>query len=511
MLIVMKETRRVGGVEYPIGTCADVSEAVAASLVPQFAEYVLRPSDPAISVDLVSAAAVQRNTYYLGLFGDSEINRAFYSDADSPDGATPNAYFVPGAKNNAARAWSFPSWLFPNSMGRVQVLASWARQTNGVLTPGTTPPGFSLEKQITQALADRRWQKINRVVIMIGKNDSAYSIPVWAAELLRQIRRIDRPVDLIAPFPRSDAVASAAGGDGMNGWAWFIQAGQVMKRIADESGGRVRFITNYGAVNTPGTIPDGWAANNSDDTIHGNNVPHFKMADAYIASLFPSGLSGDLDIWPHNSHAGSSGANGLLDQGFSNPCLSTGTGGTAGAGVTLGAGQIASGLTLTGIGTGTVATPTTAATTIPGGIGNMQTIPITSGAAGDGVDITTSSFHAAGGTFLRAGDLAFGQCLLRVNSGGIYPRNMFYRLNGFASPDNYNAVLFELDATKENALPMGGTRTFLLRTPLLLVPAGISFSNLVLKSRITFAGAGACTVDIGNIECRRIRAGVLYS
>jgi lysophospholipase L1-like esterase len=397
-------------------------------------------------------------------------------------------------------------------MQRIQVVKSWARQTNGVLTAGTFPVGANLQYQINQALADPLWPSINRVAIMIGANDTAFSVATWVAALLVQLGRINKPIDLMAAPPRADAVNTAVGGDGMQGWAWFLEVRAQLKRIA-EANPRIKFIDAYSTVNSPLTIPDVILSTRVlPDTIHPNNAGAFLIADAYVNSLFPSGMSGDIDIWPNNAYADSAGANGVLDQAFQNPNFATATGGTAGAGVTLGAGQIAGSLTLTGIAGGTVLTPTTALSTIPGSTGNMQTIPITSTASGDGVAITnTVSLHNVGTTFLASGDQAYLQCFMRINSGGIYPRNLFARLLGFNGTTNYfNNFHDNATPANEIALPLTGTRTFLIRTPIFL-KSGAALTALNLRIAPTFAGAGACTIDISNLEVRRLKSGGIYS
>jgi len=444
----------------------------------------------------------QRHTYYLGLLGDSHTNNGFYTDGTSPDGSTPPAYFVSSGTTNSARGWGWASWVGPLSMQRIQVVKSWARQSNGVLAAGTTPVGWPLSRQISQAQADPLWSLVNRAVILIGTNDVAFSIADWTAELLTQIKRIEKPVDLISIPPISSGVQTAVGGDSLAGWAWIMEANAVCKRIADSSGGRVRFINAYPTMNTPTTVPDGWATNYSYDTIHGSNLAAYQFADSYAQSLLPSGIGSDLDVWHNAGYASSTNASNL-DQGFQNPCFATGTGGT-------GTGTIAGSITVTNIGTATH-NGSVSANTMTGGSGNMQTIAITSNASGDGVDISSStSMHNVGTTFVTAGDSLWFQAMVRVNSGGIYPRNMFTRLLGFQNPTNYSSVLFELDAAKEYALPLTETRTFLLRTPILVVPSGSGFSSLLWKMRITFAGAGSCTVDVGNPDTRRFKSSGVY-
>ena len=382
-------------------------------------------------------------------------------------------------------------------------MKSWARQTNGVLAAGSNPVGWPLSAQVTQMLTDPLYAQVDRVVILIGTNDTAFTLAAWTAELLAQIARIGRPVDLITPLPRNDATATTTGGDSLRGWAWLQQCRLVIKRIAEASGGKVRYIDAYSKVNSPTTTPDVLpAANVLPDTIHPSNVGAYLIADAYVAATLPDSLAGDLDIWPNNSYAGATGA-AALDQGFSNPVFATTTGGT-------GTGTIASGLTVTNIGT---ATHAGSSVTAASGIGNAQRIAITSNAAGDGVDITTTSVHASGGTFLSPGDEAFAQVMVTLNSGGIYPRNLFTRLTYFTGT-NYLSLLFEVPSTAgdEKALPLTATRSFLLRTPKFIVPAGTA-SSVTVKMRPTFAVGGAAvgTIDISNLEVRRIRSGGVYA
>lgn len=450
----------------------------------------------------VAKGSPPRYAIGIGLLGDSITNNGYYTDAASPDGATVASWWVTGATNNNARGMGWSTWVGPMSMQRIQVVKSWARQTNGVLAAGSNPVGWPLSAQVTQMLADPLYAQVDRVVILIGTNDTAFTLAAWTAELLAQIARIGRPVDLITPPPRNDATATTAGGDSLRGWAWLQQARLVLRRIAEASGGMVRFIDAYSKVNSPTTSPDVLPANNVlPDTIHPSNVGAYLIADAYVAATLPDSLAGDLDIWPNNSSAASTGA-AALDQGFTNPVFATTTGGT-------GTGTIASGLTVTNIGT---ATHAGSPVTNPNGIGNMQRIAVTSNAAADGVDITTSSVHASGGTFLTAGDEAFAQVLVTLNSGGIYPRNLFTRLTYF-NGTNYLSLLFEVPSTAgdEKALPLTATRSFLLRTPKFIVPSGAAASSVTVKMRPTFAAAGACTIDIGNLEVRRIRSGGVYS
>jgi len=441
----------------------------------------------------------QANQYYIGVFGDSIGNNAFYTDGTSPDGLTPSAFLVDGAKNNNLRGWGYLSWISPFSLGRAQVIKSWARQTNGILAGGTTPAGVPLSVQVTQALADPAWRRINRVVIMIGTNDAfqnSGTVEANAAELIAQIARIKKPVDLLSTPPFA---GGATVGNGMQEWLWLLQWRAMCKRIADNSNNNIRFVDTYSTVNKPTAAVDDYAAGTSYDTIHPNNVGAYKIADAYVASLYPTGLYGDIDVWPHRAFAGTTGANGRLDQGFSNPVFATTTGGT-------GTGTIASGLTVTNT-AGASHSGSVGASTIPGSIGNMQTLDITSTAAGDGAVVLQSTVHAAGGTFAGVGDTVWAEALVRVNSGGIYPRNLRLLLNGFSSPDNYFATLFEQDAAKELALPFTATRTLFLRTPNIVVPSGVNFSNLQASFRPVFAGAGSCTIDIANFAVRRIKAG----
>lgn len=451
---------------------------------------------------LVAGASNPRFQYMLGIFGDSITHNGYYNSAVA---ATAGAsWFNSTAADNFARAWGWATFVGPLSMQRAQVVKSWARQTNGLLTPGSTPTGYPLSVQITEALNDPLWPQVNRVVILIGTNDYSYTINACIQELLTQIRRLGKPVDLITSPPRSDAIATTTGGDSMQGWAWLAEWRLALRRVADQSGGYIRWIDGYGAINNPTASPDAYASGRSYDNIHPNNVGAYLIADAYVQSLFPSGIGGELDVWNTAGWAGSTGANGLIDQGFANPTLATASGGT-------GTGTIAGSLTVTNINAGTHS-GSVAACTIPGGSGNMQTIAITSttGGGGDGVDIAGATMHASGGTFLSVGDTAYAQCLLRINSGGIYPRNLFWRLQGFDGTTNWNALLWEVDNTKENALPLTATRTFLLRTPILTKSAA-AYTNLQFKLRATFAGAGTCTIDISNLSCHRFRSGVSYT
>ncbi len=450
-------------------------------------------------VAAVLAGAPQRHTYYLACFGDSITNNGYYNSAVSA--AAGASWFNSSAADNFARSWGWSTWVGPLSLQRAQVVKSWARQTNGLLSPGTSPAGYPLSAQVTEALADPLWPKVNRAVILIGINDAAYTIEACTAELLRQINRIGKPVDLIAPPPLSTGHTSASGNSPLPVWAWLLEWRAVLKRIADESGGWVRFVDGYTPGVNAGTSPAVYASGHSYDNTHPNNVAAYKIADAYVQSLFPSGIGGDLDVWPHNSSAATSNC-ALLDQGFANPVFATGSGGT-------GTGTVPGSITITNIGTASHSC-SVAINTMTGGTGSMASVAITSGADGDGVDVACATAHAAGTTFLTEGDTAWAQMLLRINSGGIYPRNLFFRLQGYDGATNWSALLWELNTTNELALPLTATRTFLLRTPLLTKGAA-AYTNLQAKLRATFAGAGSCTIDIGNFEIRRFRSGGIYS
>ena len=489
---------------YPEGATVTLTNASSAAF-----DYEIDSGNLPLSLQGLAVADGNRYAIGLGLFGDSITNNGYFTDGTSPDGASPSAYFVPGTTSNNARAMGWSTWVGPMSMQRIQVVKSWARQTNGVLAAGTSPAGFPLSVQITQALADPAWSQVNRAVVLIGTNDTTSSIATWTAALLVQLARLaGKQIDLITPPPRNDGTATAVGGDSLAGWAWLMQVRAVLKRIADASGGRIKYIDGYSAVNT-GAVPDALGANNVlPDNIHPSNVGAYLIANAYVNAVLPSSLGGDLDIWAGTGNAGSTNA-AALDQGFSNPNFLTASGGT----LSTGTGALPAGLTLTAIGTGAAGACSVAANTMTSGTGNMATIPITSSAAGDGVDLTTSSVHAAGGTFLTTGDVAWAQMMVRINSGGIYPRNLFFRLT-FFNGTNYFSLLYEVPGTAgdEKALPLTASRTFLLRTPSFTVPAGIAAaSSITAKFRPTFAAAGSCTIDVSNLEIRRIRSGTVYA
>lgn len=438
----------------------------------------------------------------VALFGDSLNANGYYSSTtEYPQ------WFPDAALDNFERGWAPGPWLGPMSMQRIRVVKNFAVQTNGLLVAGTTPAGYPLSVQVTTALADPLWSKVTRAIIVVGTNDAATTkadgnygtIEECAAELLTQIARLCKPVTLVSAPPRAGTVTTVVG-NSLALWAWLQQWRAVCKRIADDSRGYINFVDAYSLGNSPTTTPDVMAAGSTYDNIHWNNVYAYKVADAIVSSILPSGIAGDLDVWPNASFAGSTNA-ALLDQGFANPVFATASGGT-------GTGTIAGSLTVTNIGTATHS-GTVAACTIPGGNGNMQSLAVTSNADSDGVDVVTATAHAAGGTFLSPGDAAWGQMLLRVNSGGIYPRNLFLRLTGF-NGSNYNRVLFENNDTNEDALPLTASRTFLLRTPLLVAPA-TALSSLTLKLRAVFDGAGAGSIDISNMEIRRFRSGGVYS
>ena len=466
----------------------------------------------AADVGALRAASPQRYAVGLGLFGDSIASNGYYSSVtEYPQ------WFPPAALDNYERSWGWATSVGPLSMQRITVVKNFAVQTNGLLVPGTAPTGYPLSAQVTAALADPLWPSVTRATIVVGTNDatvtkadSTYAtISQCAAELLTQISRLGKPVTLISSPPRGGTVTTVVG-DSVAIWAWLQEWRATLKRIADASKGWISFVDGYTLGNSPTTTPDVIQSGSTYDNIHPNNVYAYRIADAFVSSILPTGVAGDIDIWPNASFAGSTNA-ALLDQGFANPTFATASGGTAGSGVTLGAGAIAGSLTLTGIGTGTIASggATVAATTIPGGVGNMQSMAITSGAAGDGIDVTTATAHAAGGTFLNPGDAAWAQMLVRVNSGGIYPRNMFFRLQGIAG-STYNRLLWEANGSNEKALPLTASKTYLLRTPLFVAPP-TALSALVVKFRPIFDAAGAGSIDIGNLEIRRFRSGGVYS
>lgn len=458
--------------------------------------------DTAVS-SLVSEAGDSRTAVRLVTFGDSICQNAIYSTGTDPDGIIPPPWFVDGAVDHSWRAWGWLSWVGPISMQRIQVVRNYAVQTNGLLAAGTAPVGQPVSAQVTRFLADRAAGRVKaqRAVFVVGSNDTASSISACVAELLAQIARLGMPVDLVASPPRGGTPTTVVG-DGLQLWAWLQQWRAVCKRIADASAGSVRFIDAYAQGNTPATVPDVMQAGYTYDDIHPNSAYAFRIADAYVSSILPSGLAGDLDLWPNNSNASSSGGANLIDQGVINPVMGTTSGGT-------GTGTVAGSYAITNVAT---ATHVGSVIANPNGIGNMQRIVITSNANNDGVSMATATFHAAGGTFLNAGDEVYLQCLVTINSGGIYPKNMrlqFLALDSGAT--NWLRKVFDIDATKEAALPLTASRTLLLRTPKFVVPAGLTFTSVVGSLRPIFAAAGSCTIDVGNFECRRIRAGSSYA
>ncbi len=456
---------------------------------------------------LVSDAGIPRGVEYVFIVGDSHPNGAFYTDGASPDGLSPPAYFVAGAANNNLRAWGFPAWLESVSMGKIVPLGSFARQTNGFLTPGTTPPGVPISVQITQAMAHSLWPLVTKIICLGGFNDSAYSVSAVLSEFLTQRRRTGKPWVVLSPPPRSDSAATTVGGDGQQGWAWTPSLRLGFKRAADASGGQIRFVDAYALVNQPTATPDAWRSGWTYDNIHGNNAPGYVLAKGVFDELFPAGAGTNFDLWRTAAWAGASGANSLVDQGFSNPTFATTTGGT----VNTGSGNLPAGMTLSAIASGSAGAISVAACDIQGGVGNMVTIPITSTASGDGIDITSSSVHAAGGTFVAPGDTCFARLLLRVNGGGIYPRNLNFRLTAF-NGSNFIQQQFELDVSKEIALPFSGSPVLLLRTPAFVMPAGAAaLSSLTWRLRPTCAGAGAASVSFCCPSIERIKSGASYA
>jgi lysophospholipase L1-like esterase len=472
----------------------------------------LAKSTSSVSATLGSAAAAvvgagnagSASAYGIGLalFGDSISQNGYYSSS----GTSASAWFVPGSTDMFERSWGYGTWIGPLSMQRVRVVKNYGIQTNGLLVPGTSPVGYPLSTQVTAALADPEFVNVDRAVFLVGSNDASavkadgtnVTIAEATAELLRQIARINKPVTLATVPPRGGTVTAVVG-DSLRLWAWLAEWRVVCKRIADNSRGRVAFVDAYRLLNSPTTVPDVFAAGYTYDNIHPNNAGAYLIADAIVSSLIPTGISGDLDLWPTNTSAATTGAT-KLDQGFANPTMGTASGGS-------GTGTIAANLTVTNIGT---ATHSGSVIANPNGLGNMQRIAITSNAAADGVNVATDSFHAAGTQFLSEGDEAYVQMLVTVNSGGIYPRNMRCLLTAFNGTTTYLRMLHETDPTKEVALPLLATRSFLMRTPTFVMSPGAALTNLQGTFRATFAGAGACTIDIGNIECRRSRSGGVY-
>jgi hypothetical protein len=451
---------------------------------------------------LVSEAGEARTFARVVVFGDSiPGHNAVYTTGTDPDGIVPPPWFVDGAVDHSWRGWGWISWVGPISMQRIQVVKNYCVQTNGLLAAGTSPVGQPVSAQVTRFLADRAAGRVKatRAIIHVGTNDNQSTIAACAAELLTQIARLGMPVDLVSSPPRGGTPTTVVG-DGLQLWAWLQQWRATCKRIADASGGSVKFIDAYAQGNTPATVPDVMQAGYTYDDIHTNSAYGFRIADAYVSSLLPSGLAGDLDLWPNNSNASSSGGANLIDQGVINPVFGTTSGGT-------GTGTVAGSYTITNVGT---ATHSGSVVANPNGIGNMQRIAITSNANNDGVNIATASFHAAGGTFLSAGDEAYLQCLVTIGAGGIYPKNMRLQLACFDGTTTWVRKLFDIDAAKEVAMPLSAARTLLLRTPKFVVPSGLTFASVTGSLRPIFAAAGSCTIDVGNFECRRTRAGTGY-
>lgn len=425
----------------------------------------------------------------LGLFGDSLTQNGYVTSTSST------------SVDVVQRSWGWATWVGPMSMQQVQVINSWAANGSGVIATG----GTLLEDQITQALSSSSWPYVSTAVILIGTNDSAYDIPTFISRLLVQIDRLSKPVVLMTPPPRGGTVTVSVG-SGFQLWSWLMELRAQLRRVADQSGGWITYVDAYSQVNSPTTVPDVIQAGYTYDNIHWNSAGAYRAANAFINAVLPTGITNNFDIWTNSAFASSTGA-AQLDQGFQNPVLGTATGGTLNAGIT---GTGAGSLTFTAIAGGSAVA---SVISNPNGFGNMQRLEITSAADNDGIDVTTSSFHNVGpdSNFLQAGDVAWAQAVVTINSGGIFPKNLFFRLTGFANPVNYNALWSELDTSKVAALPLTATRTFLLRTPLLTVPTGVTFSSLTIKFRPVFAAAGACTIDIGNIECRRFRSDGVYT
>jgi lysophospholipase L1-like esterase len=462
---------------------------------------------------LVSGAGNSPFSIGVGLFGDSITNNGFYTTGASPDGSMPSAFWVAGATENYSLGQGWGSWLGPLSFERIRLVRSWARQTNGLLIAGSSPTGYPLSVQVTQALASAEWASIDRAIVMIGTNDTASTIDACAAELLKQIARIAKPVTLLAAPPRSGTVTTVVGG-GLAHWAWLQQWRAVCRRIADASSGRVAFVDGYRPVCSPSASPDVMASGYllaDTANLHPNNAGQYLIADAIVKSILPNGIEGDLDIWPNNSSAVDTNAAGL-DQGVRNPLMVVGSGGTlSGFSGGTAATDTPQYYTTTKIGTPTSSVASLVSSPY-GGFG--QHVEIQSAADGDGYTVASASFHAAGGAFLSAGDVAWAQCIVTLDAESVYPKNITMRLNGFVNPTHYYAwALCNATAFPEVALPLTGARSFLLRTPPMLVPAGVAFTSLIARAGVYYAGAAgaACGSTVSNMECRRFRPGGVYA
>lgn len=436
----------------------------------------------------------------LGLFGDSQTNRSFYSSSNAADGVSPPSYIVLGAQTNSYRSYGWATWVPALTGQQYEVLYSWARQGNGVIEADGPPPGWNLEAQITQALHSPLWAYIDEVVINIGFNDYAYPVSQVIAALTQQLQRINKPITLMSVFPRSDATQTVVSGDGSQVWAWYLQYNQALYNLVQASSGKLSWVECHGLVNDPATSPDGWGTNMSIDLIHSDNASAFLGALAFARAKVGSWSTGSLPIWPHNAGAATSGATGL-NQGFANACFGTASGGSGATGT------VAGSLTVAALAGGS-AVGSVATCDIPGGVGNMQTLVVTSAGANSGVSVTSASFHAAGGTFLTPGDIAWGQGLFQIpGSQALYPKSCTFRLNGFKSPLTWSMSFCPLEAAEEVALPITETTNLLIRTPPMLIPPGLAFSSLTLSALFTFAAAGDCTVKFSNWHCVRFPQG----
>jgi len=444
------------------------------------------------------AGSLKAADHRLILFGDSLTNGGYYSSAADPYGFPPASYFVPTAVNNFARSYGWSAWLGPISMQRIQVVKSFAKVTNGILCPGTSPVGVNLETQISQALSDPDYALATRCVIQIGTNDALQasgSVDAVLAELVVQIARLNKPIDLL-PAPPCPQTTNA--GDSMQIWMWLLKWRDALRGLAAASNGAINFIDSYASINNPTASPDNFASGNSYDNIHTNNAGAYRTALAYINYLYPFGVPAAKGLWPNNCHASTSGSGAKIDQGFANTCLGTASGGT-------GTGTIAGSFTVTN-GAGASHSGSVATTAIPGGLGNMQTLAITSSAAGDSVQIEGANAAFSGGNFLATGDAAYFETLIRIRSGGIYPRNIMARMiaNNVVGV-TYDRQLFEPSAAQEVALPFSGDTVLLMRTPTFLRD-GNQLNTIVTRLRFEFAAAGSCTVDFCNWQVRRIKA-----
>lgn len=445
-----------------------------------------------------------------------KINGVFFGDSQTDNGIyiNPNSYpknWGKGYIDNYSRSWGYMSWLPLLSRGNIRIIRNYACQTNGLLIPGTNPVGYPLSRQVSIFLADPLALTANRAFIEIGQSDAGIqvngqylTIAQCLTELETQIARLKMPVTLITSMPKG-GIPTGVVADGMALWIWLLEWRKACQSLANNSKGWITFVDAYPLVNS-NTVPDTLPVSMSYDTIHTNSASAFLTANAVVKAHIPPDMPADVP-WPAPGYNGSTNG-AALDQGFSNPTFS-GTAGVAGAGVTLGAGSITTGLTLSGVAGGTVAggNANVLPSDIPDSRGNMQSCLIDCAAAGDG--LTYEFADSAGPNFLSAGDTAIAFMLARINyTGFVLPRNLYFRLLAFVNPINHVGLQHEQNAINEVSLPITQSLVVLLQTPPVTPPG----TPTVLQTRFrpVSGSAGQMSIDVSNLTILRFKNGVSY-